>query len=87
MTPFARRLLALSIVLAATSARAADPPAADVFKDWIVGCDNTRHCEAVGYEAEDAAQDGVVALWIGRDAGPGAPVRARIGVGSVDQDD
>ena len=87
MTPLARRLLALLIVLAAASARAADPPAADVFKDWIVGCDNTRHCEAVGYEAEDAARDGVVALWIGRDAGPGAPVQARIGVGSGDKDD
>ena len=46
------------------------------FKDWAVACDNTRHCEATGFQAETA--DEPVQLWLARDAGPGTPVRARL---------
>lgn len=54
------------------------------FKDWVVACDNTRHCEAVGYQAEDAEQP--VTLWLGRDAGGNAALTARIDA-QFDQDD
>ncbi|NJD05544.1 MAG: DUF1176 domain-containing protein [Methylococcaceae bacterium] len=47
-----------------------------IFKDWVVACDNTGHCEAVGYQAEEAPP--AVALWLGRDAGPGTTVHARL---------
>lgn len=45
------------------------------FKDWIVGCDNLRACEAQGYgsEAEDAPKGGRAALIVRREAGPGHP--------------
>jgi len=50
------------------------------FKDWAVACDNTRHCEATGFQAEGA--DEPVQLWLARDAGPGTPVRARLAAAS-----
>lgn len=50
-----------------------------VYKDWAVACDNTRHCEAVAYQSEDAASEPVV-LSLSRDAGPNAPVRVQLDV-------
>ncbi len=47
-----------------------------VFKDWEVACDNTRRCEAAGYEAEDAPAPVVVSLL--REAGAAAPVKLRL---------
>lgn len=43
------------------------------FRDWVVGCDNTRRCEAQGYgsQSEDAPPGGRAALIIRREAGPG----------------
>ncbi|WP_343732937.1 DUF1176 domain-containing protein [Duganella sp.] len=72
-------LLALGVLIA-FSAQAQQ----FTFKDWALACDNTRHCEAVGYQAEDAAQP--VTLWLGRDAGGNAAVVARIDA-QFDQDD
>lgn len=46
------------------------------FKDWEVACDNTRRCEAVGYQAEEAPAP--VALLLARAAGTSAPVTARL---------
>jgi len=54
------------------------------FKDWEVACDNTRRCEAVGYQAESGEQNLPVLLWLRRDAGAAAPVSARISVQSED---
>lgn len=68
--------LALALVSGAASA------GHFTFKDWEVACDNTRRCEAVGYQAEDDTAP--VLLWLGRDAGAGAPVSARISVQSED---
>jgi hypothetical protein len=46
------------------------------YGDWAVSCDNTRHCEAVGYQREDAELP--VTMWLARDAGGNAPVTVRI---------
>lgn len=45
------------------------------FRDWVVGCDNTRRCEAQGYgsQAEEAPEGGRAALIIRREAGPNQP--------------
>jgi len=68
--------LALALVSGAASA------GHFTFQDWEVACDNTRRCEAVGYQSEEETL--AVLLWLGRDAGPGAPVSARISVQSED---
>jgi hypothetical protein len=44
------------------------------YKDWSGACDNTRHCEVVGYQREDAELP--VTLMLARDAGGNAPVQA-----------
>ena len=48
-------------------------------KDWEVACDNTRACEAVGYQADDG-DSAPVALWLGRPAGPTGAVAAKLTV-------
>ncbi|MBV7539025.1 DUF1176 domain-containing protein [Duganella sp. sic0402] len=66
-----RALLALGALLFA-GAQAGE----FVHKDWAVACDNTRHCEAVGYQ--DMEQGAPVTLWLGRDAGGNAPVLGKL---------
>jgi hypothetical protein len=55
-----------------------------VFKDWAVTCDNTRDCEAVGFQSEHSGSD-PVALWVARDAGRGGNIRGRVNVQSTSQ--
>jgi hypothetical protein len=55
-----------------------------VFKDWAVTCDNTRDCEAVGFQAEHSGS-APVALWVARDAGRGGNIRGRVNVQSPAQ--
>lgn len=43
------------------------------YDDWAVACDNTRRCEAVGYQRDSAGEE-AVALYLLREAGPGQPV-------------
>lgn len=50
------------------------------FKDWVVACDNTRVCEAQGYQAEGEPS---AVLIVQRAAGPGAVPRLRIGFGVI----
>lgn len=65
--------------LAAASAFAHAAPHAATYQNWTIGCDNTNHCEAVGYHEEtDSALP--VALSLARDAGPNAPVIATLTV-------
>jgi hypothetical protein len=78
--PAALRLALASCALAATAARAE----VFTFGDWAVGCDNTRRCEAVGYQAEDGGSQPVV-LWLGRDAGPGTAVEGMLAVQSASE--
>ena len=70
------RVAAVGMLLPSAGDCAGGP--SQIFKDWEVACDNTLHCEAVGFAAEDA--EAAVSLWLGRDAGPGAPVTARVSV-------
>ena len=52
-----------------------------IFKDWEVACDNTLHCEAVGFASEDLLESkGSAYLWLSRDAGPGTPIEMRVSV-------
>jgi len=53
-------------------------------KDWEVACDNTRACEAVGYQA-DEGDSLPVALWLGRPAGPAGTVAAKLSVIAADE--
>lgn len=46
-----------------------------VFTDWAVACDNTRRCQASGFQSDTSNSD-PVALLLTREAGPGTPVQA-----------
>lgn len=61
--------------LALLAAQAAAPQPADlrVFRDWTVGCDNGRSCEAIALLPEDQNWDEWATLSLQRDAAPGAP--------------
>ena len=75
-----RRVLVLSLFAASATVQAQQQFA---FKDWVVGCDNTRHCDAVGYQAEE--QEPAVSLWLGRDGGGNAPLQAKLSAISGDR--
>lgn len=75
-----RAILALGALLA-TAAQADE----FVHKDWAAACDNTRHCEAVGYQQMDA--DLPVTLWLGRDGGGNAPVLGKLMAYAEDEGD
>lgn len=69
-----RSLLAATVLALSGTAFAADGLGKlHTFRDWVVGCDNTRRCEAQGYgkEGEDGPPGGRAALIIRREAGPG----------------
>jgi len=58
------------------------------FRDWEVGCDNTRRCEAQGYgrDVEGEPLGGRAALIIRREAGPGQPPVLSFAYSSFDKD-
>lgn len=56
-----------------------------VHKDWAAACDNTRHCEAVGYQLME--DDLPVTLWLGRDAGANAPLLGKLMAYAEDEGD
>ena len=58
---------ALLLLAAAT---APQPTTLETFQDWIVGCDNTLACTAIGTTAEDGEPIGYIRLT--RAAGPEA---------------
>ncbi len=72
-----RRLRFLAFAVGLSFAGLAAHAETFVFKDWAVTCDNTRACEAIGFQAE-ASGSAPVELWLSRDAGPRTPVRARV---------
>lgn len=70
----ARMLLAAFLAIAPlwAQAQAQQPPEVPVyryFKDWVIGCDNTRSCLAVGFPVE---WDDMGFMQIAREAGPAA---------------
>ncbi|NVD74389.1 DUF1176 domain-containing protein [Duganella sp. BJB488] len=57
-------------------------------KDWEIACDNTRRCEAAGFQSEDGETESApVALWLGRDAGAAAALEAKLMVVTPDDKD
>lgn len=76
-----RALFALSLMPLAGVALAAETGTTQTFGDWLVGCDNTRSCTAIGLSPEAA---GVFAyLKVAREGGPGS--RASISVSILDE--
>jgi hypothetical protein len=69
--------LALGVCAAGAAATTAAKPAHAAIKDWEVACDNTRACEAVGFQSEDGGS-APVSLWLGRPAGPQGAVTAKL---------
>jgi hypothetical protein len=69
----------LPLLLAAAAAEAAPHPSElKLFKDWAVGCDNVRACQAVALLHDQAADDGLT-MSVARAAAPEAPVRILVG--------
>lgn len=71
------RAFTIVLLALAVPAHGEDLGRLHTFQNWVVGCDNTRRCEAQGYgsEGDDAPPGGRAALWVRRAAGPGqAPV-------------
>ncbi|RUP35487.1 MAG: DUF1176 domain-containing protein [Curvibacter sp.] len=65
----------------ARAAEAAPDPVSFGHKDWLLQCDNTRTCRAVGYQ-EDGGDSDPVSLMLTRVAGPSTPVLAQLTVSS-----
>lgn len=61
-------LVALPLAFAAPLAAAAD--GLQTYKDWTIGCDNTRRCTAIGRGTEESVPGAYVV--VKRDAGPAA---------------
>ncbi|MCU6500183.1 DUF1176 domain-containing protein [Rugamonas sp. A1-17] len=81
------KLVLITSALAAASAGAA-PAEGTRFasKDWEVACDNTRRCEAAGFQTEES-ESAPVALWLGRDAGAAGALEAKLLVVTPDDKD
>ena len=61
----------LALVLAAAAAQP-QPGALRTFRDWTVGCDNARACQAVALVPEGEDRDAYLLLVVRREAGPNA---------------
>jgi hypothetical protein len=69
----------LPLLLAAAAAGAAPQPSPlKLFKDWTVGCDNVRACQAVALLRSEGAEDGIT-MSVARGAEPNAAVRIVVG--------
>lgn len=69
----------LPLFLAAAAAGAAPQPSPlKLFKDWVVGCDNVRACQAVAL-LHDAADENGLTMSLARGPAPDAPVRILVG--------
>ena len=69
------------MIFALLFAAAAPPPQPGplkLFRDWTVGCDNVRNCQAVGL-LHDMADEGGLTMSVARGAGADAPVRIVVG--------
>jgi hypothetical protein len=66
------------LLAAAAAAPVPHPGELKLFKDWTVGCDNVRACQAVALLPDAAAEDAMT-MSLARGRAPGAPVRITIG--------
>jgi hypothetical protein len=78
--------LTLALMLPAVGGHAQTPAFPDlsrsllVDKDWVVGCDNTGQCRAVGYQAASADGSPPIAFAITRPPGAGAALQVEFSV-------
>ncbi|WP_332856406.1 DUF1176 domain-containing protein [Duganella sp. S19_KUP01_CR8] len=79
-------LITAALAAAASAGAAAADGARFGIKDWEVACDNTRRCEAAGFQS-DESESLPVSLWLGRDAGAAAVLEAKLIVVSGDDKD
>ena len=83
-------VLAMAAAAASAASAATPAPTAAVksahvtIKDWEVACDNTRACEAVGFQSEEGGS-APVSLWLGRSAGPQGTVTAKLSAFNFDE--
>ncbi|WP_374419976.1 DUF1176 domain-containing protein [Chromobacterium sp.] len=70
------RIHIMVAALAALGLPAASWAKAQVYKDWAVACDNTRHCEANGTQGDEGGNP--VSLLLKRDGGPNAPLSGEL---------
>ena len=80
-----KKMKLVLVMLALTGASTVEAARFGV-KDWEIVCDNTRRCEAVGYQTDESGS-APVALWLGRDAGAGAALEAKLSVVTADDKD
>jgi len=71
-----RAMITMLLVLAAQAAPAAPPRPSQLklFRDWTVGCDNGRFCQAVALIPQ-GWPDGAATMGVRRGSEPGAPTR------------
>ncbi|GJJ03552.1 hypothetical protein RugamoR64_40900 [Duganella rhizosphaerae] len=75
--------LKLVLITAALAAASTTGAVNFGFQDWEVACDNTRRCEAAGFQT-DESESLPVSLWLGRAAGAAAVLEAKLIVVSDD---
>lgn len=84
----ARIAVLLALALTAAPALAAGNGLGQIhsFKDWVIGCDNTRRCEAQGYgsQGDEKPPGGRAALIVRREAGPNRPPKLTIAFSQFD---
>jgi hypothetical protein len=81
----ATAVLALSVGAAgAAAAPAVAKSVHAVIKDWEVACDNTRACEAAGFQS-DESESAPVSLWLGRPAGPHGARAAKLSASTLNE--
>lgn len=79
-------LITMALAAGAAAGAAAAAGARFGYKDWEIACDNTRRCEAAGFQS-DESESLPVSLWLGRDAGAAAGLEAKLMTVSGDDKD
>ena len=73
--------LALALHVLAPAGALAGPSGLRQFNDWMVGCDNTLSCRAIGVQEDGPDEEAY--LVIDRAGGPDAPPRLHVGGGDL----
>lgn len=80
MTPTLKVTALSLLMLPALTWAAEEVPLYQDIKDWVVACDNTRHCTAIS--AEEDEENAPLSVRIDRDAGPEGVARVSIAINS-----
>ncbi len=52
----------IALIALAATARSPQPGELKTFKDWTVGCDNGRACQAVGLLPENDVEEAIITV-------------------------